>query len=227
MGIKTVNLTYCRLVFLVAFVHRKLTFNSRASYLVIAKRHHEMKAVSTHSQQMRPVALLLIAVTTIVSGAVIGASTSAINVAISPTYFRNIMRWHDVQNIWRATIAQGIFEGLIYGVVFSVVFTMVVGIVSRVRCSFAFASRHLVAIVIAIYCCWAAGGLLAMGLAILSPDFYQNTFFGVPDAYGPMLGYAWVGGSIWGALFGGLLALSIGSVLFVARWCQSQSDIAA
>lgn len=117
---------------------------------------------------------------------------------------------------------QGIFEGLIYGLMFSVVFTLVVGLVSRARCPFNFAFGHMLAIVVAIYCCWAAGGLIAMGLATLSPEFYRNAFIGVPDDFGPMLRYAWVGGSIWGAMFGGLLAVVVGSIVFAVRWRQFQ-----
>jgi hypothetical protein len=183
-----------------------------------------MEAAKPHIQESQPVALLLIAATAILGGAVIGASTNTINGVVSPEYFRNIMRWHDVEQIWRASIAQGIFEGLIYGIMFSVVFTLVVGLTSRARCSYPFALSHLLAIVAAIYCCWATGGLIAMGLATLSPEFYRSTFIGVPDAFGPMLRYAWVGGSIWGALFGGLLSVVIGSILFAVRWRRLESQ---
>ncbi len=182
----------------------------------------ELPATKTHTEPIRPVALLLIAATAILGGAFIGATTNAINAVVSPSYFRNIMRWHDVEDIWRASIAQGIFEGLIYGILFSLVFTLVVGVVTRARCSYAFAFRHLLAIIGAIYCCWAIGGFIAMGLATLSPEFYRNAFVRVPDEFIPMLRYAWVGGSIWGAMFGGLLAAAIGSVLFSARWHRIQ-----
>lgn len=183
-----------------------------------------MNHAQTQAEQTQPVALLLIAAMAIAGGAVIGASTNAINGAVSPLYFRNIMRWQDVENIWRATIAQGIFEGLVYGIMFSVVFTSVVGLVTRARCTFSFAFRHLLAIIGAIYCCWVAGGLIAMGLATLSPEFYRNAFIGVPSGFAPMLRYAWVGGSIWGAMFGGLLAVVIGSILFAVRWRRSQRE---
>ena len=73
-------------------------------------------------------------------------------------------------------------------------------------------------IVAATYACWVLGGLIAMGLAALSPEFYRRAFIGVPQEFGPMLRYAWVGGSIWGAEFGGLLSLAIGLVLFRAKW---------
>ncbi|RMG23648.1 MAG: hypothetical protein D6724_07815 [Armatimonadetes bacterium] len=180
--------------------------------------------VNVDTRETCPLALVWIAGTAIVCGAVIGGSTNAINGAVSAEYFRQIMGWHDVEQIWRASIAQGIFEGLIYGIVFSVVFTAVVGLVSRARCSFAFAFQHLLRIVVAIYCCWAAGGLIAMGLATLSPDFYRSTFVGVPDQFAPMLRYAWVGGSIWGAMFGGFVCVVIGSILFAVRWRRTQSQ---
>lgn len=183
-----------------------------------------MKSTSTQPETSHPVALLLIAATAIAGGAVLGASTNAINGVVSPTYFRNIMRWHDVEDIWRASVAQGVFEGLIYGIMFSVVFTPVVGLVTHAKCKFAFAFRHLLAIVFAIYCCWAVGGLLALGLAVLSPEFYRNTFIGVPSSFSELLRYAWVGGSIWGAMFGALLAIVIGSMLFAVRWRSQNKE---
>ena len=97
-------------------------------------------------------------------------------------------------------------------------FTAVVSLVSRARCSFAFVFTHLMAILLAILCCWAAGGVIAMGLASLSPEFYRHTFSGAPEGFGPMARYAWVGGSIWGAMFGALLAAVIGPILFAIRW---------
>ena len=77
---------------------------------------------------------LFTAATAIIGGAVIGGSTNAINAVVSPLYFRTIMQWQDVENIWRSSVAQGIFEGLLYGIVVAVVFTLVVGLVSRERC---------------------------------------------------------------------------------------------
>lgn len=193
-------------------------------YRYSANRLPRMSVAKPQPKNARPVELILISATVIVGGAVIGASTNAINGAVSPLYFRNVMRWQDVDDIWRASIAQGIFEGLIYGVIFSVVFTLVVGLVSRARCSFKYAFRHMFVIVLAIYCCWAVGGLIAMGLATLSPEFYRKAFIGVPDDFAPMLRYAWVGGSIWGAMFGGLLAVVIGSFLFAILWRRVQHE---
>lgn len=174
---------------------------------------------------LRLLALFGVAASTIFAGAFIGATTNAINGAVSPTYFVNVLGWTDVENVWRASIAQGVFEGLLYGVVLSLAFTFVVGIVSRVRAPYGFALRHILAMVCGVYVCWALGGVLATGLAALSPDFYRETFLGVPEERGEMLRYAWVGGSIWGAMSGGPLAVVVGSVVFAARWnrCRAMS----
>ena len=44
---------------------------------------------------------------------------------------------------------------------------------------------------------WVLGGIIAILLSVLSPEFYKKTFIGVPDEFGAMIRYAWVGGSIW------------------------------
>lgn len=174
--------------------------------------------MDTASNPAKPAALVSIALAAIGAGAVLGAITNAVNGAVSPTYFRNILRWHHVQDVWRAAIAQGIFEGLIYGVIFSVVFTLVVGLVSKARATFGFALKHLLLAGAIALGAWCVGGVLAMGLATLSPDFYRSTFIGVPSDFSEMLKYAWVGGSIWGVLFGAVLSIVIASVIAAADW---------
>ena len=159
-----------------------------------------------------------IALAAIFAAALLGAATNAVNGAVSPTYFRNILRWHHVEDVWRAAVAQGIFEGLIYGVVFSIVFTLVVGLVSQARATFGFALKYLLLAGGIALGAWCIGGVLAVGLAALSPDFYRGTFIGVPSETGEMLKYAWVGGSIWGVLFGAALSLVIASVIAATDW---------
>jgi len=34
---------------------------------------------------------------------------------VSPRYFVTILGWHDVDDVWRASIAQGKFEGFCFG----------------------------------------------------------------------------------------------------------------
>ena len=147
-----------------------------------------------------------------------GAVTNMLNGAISPLYFRNIMRWHDVQYLWRACIGQGIFEGLIYGTLFAIVFTTVFGVVTKGDCSYSHVFKFLIGIFVTVLGCWILGGIIAMGLATLSPEFYRRTFIGVPEETVPMLRYAWVGGSIWGSIAGGILSAIIGSVIFKLKW---------
>ena len=174
--------------------------------------------METHASKHHPFALIGIVVTGIIAGATLGALTNSINGFLSPLYYRNILRWHDVENVWRASIAQGIFEGLLFGFFLSLVFAVVVGIVSKARCSYRFGVVILLAIVAAALVCWVIGGLLGIGLAILSPEFYRHTFFAVPEDFAEMARYAWVGGSIWGLEFGGFALTILGSFLFYARW---------
>lgn len=172
----------------------------------------------------RPLALLGFAAATVVAGGVIGGTTNAINAAVSPEYFRAVLWWDDVEDIWRASLAMGIFSGLVFGLFCSGVLTLVVGVASRAQCPFGVGMRHLLAVVAAVYACWIIGGLLGLGLAALSPDFFQRTFIRVPEDHGEMLRYAWAGGSIFAAFGGGLLAVVVGAILFPVRWRRHRAD---
>lgn len=110
------------------------------------------------------------------------------------------------------------FEGLIYGILFAAVFATVVGILTKADCPYLCALKFLLGIGIAVLGCRILDGLIAMGLATLSPEFYRRSFIGVPESFGPMLCYAWVGSSIWGGMFGGLLSAILGSVIFRNKW---------
>ena len=177
-----------------------------------------MQNAEKHLDSARPLDLFGLAATGVLAGAAIGAFTNLVNGLVSPTYFVNIMRWQDVNNVWRASIAQGIFEGLIFGAILSLIFTSVVGFVSKASCPYSVAVRHLIGILGAALVCWVLGGLATMGLATLSPEFYRNAFIGVPRDTGEMLKYAWVGGSISGIQIGGFLCVILASVLFRAKW---------
>ena len=171
-------------------------------------------------RRARPLAVIGLAVTGVMLGAGLGALTNGINGRVSPLYFRNVLRWEDVSDVWRMSIAQGIFDGLVFGLVFTLIFATVVGLVSRARCPYTLGAFYLASIAVAALICWGLGGLTAMGLATLSPEFYRESFRGVPEETGAMLQYAWVGGSIWGLQFGGFASVIVGSVLFSAKWRQ-------
>ena len=98
------------------------------------------------SQKPRPVSLAAIAVSGVLASGFLGGTTNAVNGAVSPTYFVTILRWQGVEDVWRASIAQGIFEGLLFGIFFSLLFTVATGIVTGASCSFGFASNT----------CWAS-----------------------------------------------------------------------
>jgi hypothetical protein len=116
-----------------------------------------------HMDRHRPLALVGLAATGVLTGAALGALTNSINGWVSPLYFRNILRWQDVDDVWRASIAQGIFEGLLFGFFLALVFTVVAGVVSRARCSYRFGVGTLIFVAVAALVCWAVDGLLGMG----------------------------------------------------------------
>lgn len=172
--------------------------------------------------ESRPLTLFAIAVSGVLASAFLGGSTNAVNGLVSPRYFVTILGWHNVADVWRASIAQGIFEGFCFGVFFSLVFTAGTGTITGASCRYGFAFKHLVWILAGAYLGWIIGGLAGMGLATLSPEFYSQTFFGVPREFGERLAYAWVGGSIWGAELGGLVSVVLGLVVLRASWKRLQ-----
>jgi hypothetical protein len=173
---------------------------------------------TTEPDPIRPGALVGLAILGVALGPALGALTNAVNGRVSPEYFRAVMRWDEIRDVGRAAIAQGVFEGLLFGVALSLIFVVVVGVSSRARCPLRISSRYLAAIAATALACWAIGGLLAIGLATLSPEFYRHAFRGVPDDPSALLRYAWVGGSITGLQWGGFAAVVLASVLFTARW---------
>src|SRR5262245_25501024 len=98
--------------------------------------------------------LFAVAVTGVLASAALGAGTNAINGWVSPRYFVTILHWHGVEDVWRASIAQGLFEGLCFGVFFSLLFTTLTGLVTRACCSYGFAARHLLGILAGAVICW-------------------------------------------------------------------------
>ena len=163
--------------------------------------------------------IFLVALTCVLTGGFIGATTNMINGAVSPYYFKAVMYW-DFQDIWTASVAQGILEGLLYGVIFSVIFTTGFGLVTKGQASYSFAFRQLLKIIAIVFTCWTIGGLFAMFLATLSPDFYKSHFPYTPTDKTEMLKFAWVGGSIWGGMIGGLLSAILGVVDTKNSWLK-------
>ena len=183
------------------------------------------ESVSESGGLVRPLRLFGVALTAVFASAALGAATNAVNGRVSPLYFVTVMRWRGVEDVWRTSVAQGILEGLCFGVFFSLVFTSGVGIITRASCGYLFAVRHLLGVVAGAFVCWLLGGATAMGLATLSPEFYRRAFIGVPEEAGPMLAYAWVGGSIWGVQLGSLLSVALGLVVLRGAWLRSHPGL--
>ena len=57
-----------------------------------------------------------------------------------------------------------------------------------------------------------------MFLAVLSPEFYKAQFPMTPSDKTEMIKFAWVGGSIWGGMFGDILSAFIGIVMIKNNW---------
>lgn len=150
-------------------------------------------------------------------GMAIGGGTNTINGLVSPEYFVNILGWNPSSNIWGMSIIQGLFEGLIYGFVFAVVYTGIAASKPSSTIKNSQIIRFIFKVGTIILLIWVIGGVLAVVLAFISPDFYRSSFIAVPSETEAMLRYAWVGGSIWGGMLGGLLSLIVGAVLFKNR----------
>ena len=161
--------------------------------------------------------IFLVAITCIFTGGFIGAVTNMINGAVSPNYFKIVMRW-DFADIWTASVAQGILEGLLYGVIFSLIFTTGFGIVTKGQAGYKFALKQLLKIIMIVLGCWTIGGILAVFLASISPEFYQAHYYYAPKEKSELLKYAWVGGSIWGGMIGGLVSAILGVVVIKNSW---------
>lgn len=143
-----------------------------------------------------------------------------INGFISQYYFSAIMKW-DFEAIWYAAVAQGIFEGLIYGIIFACFYTTAFALITKAQATYTFAFKQLLFIVLFIFSTWIIGGLIAIFISCLSPDFYKAQFPMTPvGSSEEMIKFAWVGGSIWGAMFGGLLAMVLGIIRLKNSWTK-------
>src|SRR4051794_21532716 len=91
----------------------------------------------------RPLDLAAIAVSGVLAGGFLGATTNAVNGLVSPRYFVTILGWRDVSDVWRASIAQGFFEGLQFGIFSSLIFTTATGIITKAACPLGFAIKPL------------------------------------------------------------------------------------
>lgn len=177
------------------------------------------------SRPVRPMVLVAMAVSSVAAGTIVGITTNAVNGAVSPAYFRNLMGW--TYDIWQLSVVRGVLEGSFVGLVFAAFLTTAIAIVTRATCTWAEAARWLGKIVLAVYCAWLLGGVIGVCVAATKPDFLKNTFYGVPDDRTELLRFAWVGGSIWCAEYGGFVIVIVGLVNFRIRWRRMRSALVA
>jgi hypothetical protein len=78
----------------------------------------------------RPFALVGIAITAVVAGMFVGATTNAVNGAVSPIYFEIVMGW-DSTGVWLQSVEQGILEGFVIGIFLSSILTLAIGLITR------------------------------------------------------------------------------------------------
>lgn len=105
--------------------------------------------------------IFLISITCVLMGGIIGAVSNMINGAVSPYYFKTTMNW-GFQDIWIASVAQGILEGLFHGVFFAIIFTIGFGMITKGKTNYAFAFKHIIRIAIIVLSFWTIGGVLAV-----------------------------------------------------------------
>lgn len=165
-----------------------------------------------------PQALLLILLCSALGGVAIGALTNAVSGALSPGYFVSVMGWVNIENVWAASIAQGMFEGVLYGTLVGLIMAAVMVFVTKGRCTFGYAAQYLVWIGVGTLMFWVLGGFVAIGLSLVSSEMYMNMFGGYSMEPGELTRYAFVGGSIWGAMIGAGASTLCMLGLFIADW---------
>lgn len=161
----------------------------------------------------RMFALLVVGVA---GGAALGALTNSVNGALSPQYFRDVMGWYGA-NIWASAVGQGALEGVIYGLAYGVIFIGIIAVASLRRCRFQIALRYVGVTFALAFAFWLIGGAIAVAFAWLFPNLCDSRFFG-DDFTWPALGfYAWVRGSIWGAVCGGVCSVFLTNLIYAFR----------
>jgi hypothetical protein len=151
------------------------------------------------------------------AGAVLGFATNAVNGRVSPEYFQAVMRWPR-EDVPAFAVVQGMFEGGALGLLFGLVFAIAVAASSRLRCPVPLAAGVVWRTVLLALACWAAGGAAGVAVAAVAGDWLGLVLAPVPPDSGHMLGYGWVGGSIWGGYAAAAIGAVYGAVSLHRRW---------
>ena len=150
------------------------------------------------------------------AGAAVGAAMNRINAQVSPDYFAIVLSC-DFKDAAISAMFHGTFEGAALGLFFGLFFAIASAASTRLRCPPRLALRALLEAIVIVVICWLIGGIVGTVLARLWPQLWGFFFVGVPPRVN-LPRFAWVGGSIWGAYAGTLLALIVCATLLHIRW---------
>jgi hypothetical protein len=149
-------------------------------------------------------------------GALMGVLTNSVNGAVSPQYFHDVMGWSGSHISLRA-VGEGALEGAVYALAYGILFIILIATVSQRRCRFRTAMRYVGFTFALALGCWLYGGAAAVVCAWAIPSVCDHHYFG-DDITWPAFGcYAWVRGSIWGVVYGGLGSVLITSAVYARR----------
>ncbi len=161
--------------------------------------------------------LLKIFISCILAGGIFGGLSNMVNSFISPYYFQKIIHL-DGQLTWTTAMVEGIRKGLMYGALFALIYSIGSAAITKGAGTYALAMKQLFKAAGFAGICWAVGGLFAILLTSINPGFYHKLFPITPTDEMDMLRFAWVGGSTWAGLIGGLLSAILAVVMLRNRW---------
>ena len=177
--------------------------------------------ISALYRQRHPREILALFPLSVLAGAVLGAFTNAINDWISPEYFQTVTGGVVPlsSQIWAPSIGQGVSKGAMMGAICGLILTLYIGVVSHLQAPLRSSAKALFETLAFTLLFWVIGGINAILLALAVPQFY-DLFLGLSASMSDTINFAWIEGSVAGAQWGGLLAVSIACARFGAHWKQ-------
>lgn len=151
-------------------------------------------------------------------GSVLGAATNVGNSFISPDYFRIVMNWWAIPDVRVYAITQGAIEGAVLGGAFGIFIAIAGAFITRLRGTLTLTSGALLLAYCVVFVCWVLGGVTGVVFASVAPQTFMDMVMVRNMPRTTLLRFAWVGGSIWGAYGGTLIAMVAGVIFLRRRW---------
>lgn len=149
----------------------------------------------------------------------VGAFTNGVSGVVSRAYFDAIVGWmYGGRMSWGEVIFQGLLESTAFGVLLAFAFTLVFVLATGCRATLRDAAVALAAGIIVCLALWLVGGLAGIAWTTLSPVSFRNAFRVVAPTQADLVRWGFVGGSLWGAYFGGLAAILTASIVAHVRY---------